>query len=107
MSSASTVSTQRPATENAMPIVLIVDDEEHIRYSLHKVFDGDKGEVLTAATAAEGLALLRERHPDVVVLDLQLPDGSGLEVFREIHAFDPKRPVFFFTAPATTETAIE
>ncbi len=90
-----------------MPTVLIVDDEEHIRYSLHKVFDGDKGEVLTAATAAEGLAMFRDRHPDVVILDLQLPDGSGLEVFREIHDFDPKRPVIFITAHGTTETAIE
>ena len=63
--------------------------------------------MLTAATAAEGLTLFRERHPDVVVLDLQLPDRSGLKIFREIQALDPKRPVIFITAHGTTDTAIE
>ncbi len=90
-----------------MPTLLVVDDEQHIRYSLRKVFQGDKGEVITAATAAEALNLVRERHPDVVLLDLQLPDRSGLKVFQEIHAHDPKRPVIFITAHGTTETAIE
>jgi two-component system nitrogen regulation response regulator GlnG len=90
-----------------MPTLLVIDDEQHIRYSLRKVFDGDKGEVLTAATAAEGLAIIRDRRPDVVVLDLQLPDRNGLEVFQEVHAQDPKRPVIFITAHGTTDTAIE
>jgi two-component system, NtrC family, nitrogen regulation response regulator GlnG len=90
-----------------MPTLLVVDDEQHIRYSLRKVLQGDKGEVLTAGTAAEALSLVRERHPDVVLLDLQLPDRSGLQVFQEIHAHDPKRPVIFITAHGTTETAIE
>ena len=64
--------------------------------------------VLTARrTAAAGLAQVREQRPDVVVLDLQLPDRSGLDVFRDIHALDPKRPVIFITAHGTTETAIE
>ncbi len=62
---------------------------------------------MTAATAAEGLALVGEHRPDVIVLDLQLPDRSGLEVFEEIRAIDPKRPVIFVTAHGTTETAID
>ncbi len=90
-----------------MPTLLVIDDEEHIRYSLRKVFEGDKGEVLTAGTASVGLQLVEERRPDVVLLDLQLPDRSGLEVFRAIHALDPKRPVIFITAHGTTEAAIE
>jgi two-component system nitrogen regulation response regulator GlnG len=90
-----------------MPTILVIDDEQSIRYSLRKVFDGEKGEVITAATAAEGLALVGKRHPDVILLDLQLPDGNGLGVFQQIHALDPKRPVIFITAHGTTETAIE
>jgi two-component system nitrogen regulation response regulator GlnG len=90
-----------------MPTLLVIDDEASVRYSFRRVFEGDAVEVLTASTAAEGLAQVRERVPDVVVLDLQLPDRSGLDVFQDIQALDPKRPVVFITAHGTTETAIE
>jgi two-component system nitrogen regulation response regulator GlnG len=90
-----------------MPTLLVIDDEQSVRYSFRRVMEGDGVTVKTAATAAEGLACLRDQRPDVVVLDLQLPDRSGLEVFREIQALDPRRPVVFITAHGTTETAIE
>ena len=90
-----------------MPTLLVVDDEQSVCYSFRRVFEEGDVRVLTAATAAEGLALVREHRPDVIVLDLQLPDRSGLEVFEEIHAIDPKRPVIFVTAHGTTETAID
>jgi two-component system nitrogen regulation response regulator GlnG len=87
--------------------LLVIDDEESVRYSFRRVFHGDDVQVLTAATAAEGLAEAARHEPDVVVLDLQLPDRSGLEVFREIHQQSPKRPVIFITAHGTTDSAIE
>jgi two-component system nitrogen regulation response regulator GlnG len=90
-----------------MPTLLVIDDEQSVCYSFRRVFAGDGVEVLTARTGAEGLELLREHGPDVVVLDLQLPDRSGLEVFHAIQAQDPRRPVIFITAHGTTETAIE
>jgi two-component system nitrogen regulation response regulator GlnG len=90
-----------------MPTLLVIDDEESVRYSFRRVFESEVVQVLTAATASEGLDLVRDHGPDVVVLDLQLPDRSGLEVFEQIHADDPKRPVLFITAHGTTETAIE
>jgi two-component system, NtrC family, nitrogen regulation response regulator GlnG len=90
-----------------MRTLLVVDDEEIVRYSFRSVFSGAGIEVLTAATAAEGLELARTRDPDVIVLDLQLPDRSGLDLFRELHAQAPKRPVVFITAHGTTQTAIE
>jgi two-component system, NtrC family, nitrogen regulation response regulator GlnG len=90
-----------------MPTLLVVDDDKSVRYSFCRVFEGDNVQVLTAATAAEGLAQLREIRPDVIVLDLQLPDRSGLQVFEEIRKIDPKRPVIFITAHGTTDTAIE
>jgi DNA-binding NtrC family response regulator len=90
-----------------MPTLLVIDDEQSVRYSFRRVFEGDKTQVLTARTAAEGLEQMRESHPDVIVLDLQLPDRWGLDVFEEIRTIDPKRPVVFITAHGTTETAIE
>lgn len=90
-----------------MPTILIIDDEQSVRYSFRRVFEEDRIRVLTASTAAEGLQQVREHCPDVVVLDLQLPDRSGLELFGDIQGLDPKRPVIFITAHGTTETAIE
>ena len=60
-----------------MPTLLVIDDEESVRYSFRRVFGAEGVTVLTAATAAEGLAQLAEHAPDVVVLDLQLPDGRA------------------------------
>src|SRR5262249_61195652 len=68
---------------------------------------GRDARVLGAERGAEGIKQCRSDPPDVVVLDLQLPDGSGLDVFRDIQALDPKKPVIFITAHGTTETAIE
>jgi two-component system, NtrC family, nitrogen regulation response regulator GlnG len=90
-----------------VPKLLVIDDERSVCYSFRRIFAGEGTEVLTAETAATGLALLRDHQPDVVVLDLQLPDRQGLDVFREIHDASPKRPVIFITAHGTTDTAIE
>jgi two-component system nitrogen regulation response regulator GlnG len=90
-----------------MPTLLVIDDEESLRYSFQYVFEEEDVHVVTAALAAEGLDAFREHDPDVVVLDLQLPDASGLDVFKEIQTLDAKRPVIFITAHGTTDTAIE
>ena len=90
-----------------MPTLLVIDDEPGVQYSFQRVFGEDDVEVLTASTAAEGLTAVAEANPDVVILDLQLPDRSGLEVFQELRKADPKRPVIFITAHGTTASAIE
>jgi two-component system nitrogen regulation response regulator GlnG len=90
-----------------MPTLLVVDDEPGVRYSFGRVFGEEGIEVLTAATVAEGKKQFDAHQPDVVVLDLKLPDGSGLEVFEKIRSINPKHPVIFITAHGTTGTAIE
>jgi nitrogen regulation protein NR(I) len=90
-----------------MSSLLVIDDEQSIRYSFQRAFEGDGLEVLTARTAGEGLNLVQSSKPDVVILDLQLPDRSGMEVFQDIHTLAPKTPVIFITAHGTTETALE
>ncbi|MEZ6044138.1 MAG: sigma-54 dependent transcriptional regulator [Planctomycetaceae bacterium] len=61
----------------------------------------------TAETAAEGEVLVAEEKPDVVVLDLRLPDKSGLDCFKSIREIDSRTPVIFITGHGTVETAIE
>ncbi len=78
-----------------------------MRYSFRRVFGTGGVEVLVAGTAKEGLELVRLHNPDVIVLDIQLPDRSGLDLFGDVRALAPKRPVVFITAHGTTQTAIE
>src|SRR5262245_56461037 len=96
-----------PPARTTMASILVIDDEKSVRYSFRYIFEEEKVQVLSAATAAMGLDLFRRHAPDVVVLDLHLPDRSGLEVFQDIQAQDRKRPVIFITAHGTTDTAIE
>jgi two-component system nitrogen regulation response regulator GlnG len=87
--------------------LLVVDDEPVICHSFRRVFASPDVEVLTANTLAEGWRRIQEDRPDVIVLDLQLPDGSGMDLFDRVRAADPKRPVVFVTANAKIEYAIE
>ena len=90
-----------------MKTLLVIDDEESVRYSFRSIFSVAGTEVVTAASGLDGLTIFREKGPDVVVVDLQLPDQSGLEVFAAIHEVAPKKPVIIITAHGTTQTAIE
>jgi two-component system nitrogen regulation response regulator GlnG len=90
-----------------MPTFLLIDDEPGVRYAFKRALAGETVNVWTAETAAEGVAMFHEHRPDVVVLDIQLPDRNGMDVFRELHALDGKRPIIFITAHGTTDTAIE
>jgi two-component system nitrogen regulation response regulator GlnG len=91
-----------------MPRVLMVDDEPDLLHRLvrHALRDTDS-EVRVARTGAEGVAAAREAVPDVVLLDMHLPDANGLEVFRDIRKLDRRTPVVFITGSAGTDTAIE
>jgi two-component system KDP operon response regulator KdpE len=67
-------------------LVLVVDDEPQILRALQTNLRGAGYEVATAATAQEALSAAAMRPPDAVILDLVLPDGSGIEVARELRA---------------------
>jgi two-component system nitrogen regulation response regulator GlnG len=90
-----------------MPTLLVVDDEPGILLAFRRAYRGAGLEVLTAEAPAEALALAQAHHPDVVVLDVQLPGASGLDVFRQLRALDARTPVIFITGKSTTDTAIE
>jgi two-component system, NtrC family, nitrogen regulation response regulator GlnG len=90
-----------------MAKLLVIDDEASILHAFRRAFGNADDEVLTASDGAEGLALVESRRPEVVVLDLNLPDMHGMEVFRNVRRIDARIPVIFITGHGTTETAIE
>ncbi len=68
--------------------LLIVDDEEGVRSLVRMTLESDKYEILEARRGDEALKLVREHLPDLVLLDVMLPDTSGVEVCRELKS-DP------------------
>ena len=72
--------------------VLVVDDTEGNRYAVSRLLRGAGMEVVEAETGREALARLAERVPDLVVLDINLPDATGHEICRVIPALPPKTP---------------
>lgn len=90
-----------------MPTLLIVEDEPTTRRTLSQLFRERKFTVLTASSAAEGVQIFARQTPDVVLLDIGLPDQSGLEAFHHLRQLDARTPVIFITGYGTTETAIE
>jgi two-component system nitrogen regulation response regulator GlnG len=90
-----------------MPTLLVIDDDPEVLYSVERSLRGPNLRVLSAATAQEGIAQVRQQRPNAVILDVRLPDMSGLEAVDRIRAIDPQLPIVMITAFATTETAIE
>lgn len=86
-------------------VLLIDDDPLFIAEQVRQAFPTDT--VTVAANGADGVASFRSARPDVVLLDLQLPDRSGLDVYEELRALDARVPVIFVTIAKTADTAIE
>ncbi len=91
-----------------MKHVLIVDDEAEIRSSLEGILQEEGYCVTTSGTATEALELLRDAEYDVVLLDIWLPDGDGLETLAEIRNFasDHVPEVIIISGHGTIETAV-
>jgi DNA-binding response OmpR family regulator len=83
---------------NSQPrMVLIVEDEEAIAAPLTEALGREGFRTETAGTLADGLRIAREQRPDLVLLDVMLPDGSGFELLRELRS-DGRVPVIMLTA---------
>src|SRR6476660_5283858 len=74
---------------------------------MRRAFPAPAHRVEVAGTGAEGLKLVGAGHPDVILLDLGLPDQSGLEVYQQIRKVDARIPVIFVTLAKTADAAIE
>ncbi len=88
--------------------VLIVDDDADIRGLLAAVLESDTGASVTeAGSGAEGMALLAREEFDVAVVDVQLPDHSGLEILRWARAAEIDTELIILTGHADVETAVQ
>jgi two-component system nitrogen regulation response regulator GlnG len=88
-------------------LLLIDDDPALIPKQLRRAFPPPTHWVEVAGTGAEGLDRVRAEPPDAVLLDLHLPDQSGLEVYQQIRCIDARIPVIFVTLVKSADTAIE
>ena len=87
--------------------ILVVDDQEAIRHFISRFLDEEeKYDVRTAATGETALHAFDESMPDLVILDLKLPDMSGLDVLKEMRRRDPDATVIIITAFGQIETAV-
>ena len=90
-----------------MSKLLLIDDEEDVRYSFQRIFNTPEIELATASSGEEGLKVIPKFKPDLVLMDVRMGGLSGLETLRRIRANDPKLLVILMTAYGTTQMAIE
>lgn len=81
-----------------MSTVLVIEDDQQVRRFLRTVLAGQGHAVVEAGTVAGGITELRRARPDVVLLDLGLPDGDGLAVLAALPADPPRVPVVVLSA---------
>jgi len=87
--------------------LLIVDDEASLRDFLSIVFEDEGWRVETAGSVAEARAAVGKNEPDLILCDLMLPDGSGIDLLREVKTAAPSIAVVMITAHTSTKSAVE
>ena len=87
--------------------VLVVDDEENILKLLQRELGSEERMVFTALTAKQARAKIKKSQVDVVVLDIRLPDGNGMDLFTEFKANDPDLEVVLITGHGDIASAVE
>jgi len=89
-----------------METILIVDDEKNYHLPLTSLFKHEGYETISAYSGNEAWSILREREVDLVLSDMTMPDGDGLELLSKIKAGKPEIPVIMLTAFGTIELAV-
>ncbi len=87
--------------------VMVVDDDATFRTRLARAFESRGFEVRAAADAPIAIELARAESPELAVVDLRMPGGSGLDVVRELKAIDPTTNVVVLTGYGSIATALE
>jgi two-component system, OmpR family, KDP operon response regulator KdpE len=87
--------------------VLVVDDEPHLLRALAMNLTSRGFDVSTAASATRALEQIRRLPPDLLVLDLGLPDLDGLEVIRELRDYGPELPIIVLSARGGSQDKVD
>src|SRR5690625_6330994 len=95
-----------PAVQPTLANLLVVDDEANIRDLLAAALRFAGFAVTTASNGNEALTLVREERPDLIVLDVMMPDMDGFTVTRRLRARGDDMPVLFLTARADPKDAV-
>ena len=90
-----------------MPSILVADGDLAIAHTVRRGFQEMEVTVFSTQTGAKAFELFVRYRPDIVLLDMELPDRSGMEVLAEIHQHDAGIPVILMSAHATANMAIE
>jgi len=89
-----------------MPHALLVEDDPNFQSALAELVEREGFSISVASTLEEARALVATRPPDVALVDLQLPDGNGMDLFREVEA-PPSTEIVLITGHASVDTAVD
>ncbi|MEZ6125068.1 MAG: sigma-54 dependent transcriptional regulator [Planctomycetaceae bacterium] len=89
-----------------MPLVVVIDDDRSVCEMVRRSLEKQQIEVISASSAEQGVSDVRKHAPDVVLLDIMLPNVSGLDVFQQVRELDRKLPIIFITSGTDSTTAI-
>src|SRR5579863_6968242 len=97
----------RPMITDTRGRVLVIDDEADIREGLELLLTTEGYSVELAQNGTEGLLKMEAHGYDLVLLDLMMPDRSGMEVLQEVRTRDRETPIFMITAYGSVEAAVD
>lgn len=90
-----------------MAKVLIVDDAEFLRVRISKMLTGDGLDVVEAENGLRAVDMYKQAQPDVVLMDVTMPEMDGLAALKEIRGIDPKAKVIMLTALGQESVVLE
>ncbi len=90
-----------------MPKILVVDDAEFLRLRITKMLTGDGYEVIEAENGQKALDLYQANRPDLVLMDVTMPEMDGLTALKHIRAYDNKAKVIMLTALGQESVVLE
>jgi two-component system chemotaxis response regulator CheY len=90
-----------------MPKLLVVDDAEFLRVRLTRMLTAEGFEVFQAENGLKAVAAYQEHHPQVVLMDITMPEMDGLAALKEIMTLDPQARVVMLTALGQESVVLE
>ena len=90
-----------------IPRILVVDDEKHICAAIAALVKGEGFKALVAQDGNTALKMIRSEGPDLILVDIKMPEMDGMEVMRQAKDLDPDLPVVMITAFAEIHGAVK